>query len=391
MKRKTWKKMTGIALAAIMAAAALAGCGSKASEEKEEPKQNTEESSDASKDAADTEKADQDTADSGELKGSGETLVVGVQPCSFCYPVIYASEKGYFKDAGLDVEYIVFDNGSSMNEGLAAQQLDIGVNGLATIYTVCGGVCDLIAESEAAGTGAIYARPDSDIAKASEIDGMKGSKETLEGVTCLGATSTLTQQQAYAYMNKFGLTAGKDYEFLNMDYSTANQAFIAGEGDIISVDGLNYIDELEKAGMVKICDYAAATGSPYCSGIVSRRDVSQERADDVTLFLKVFYETADELMNDMDTFHKGYLDYVLENGREYTEETVAAEIEARPLFTKETMEKDDYVLGTSTISAAKFFAEIGVIEEANLDNLKNIDPSFLNKALDLDVKVATLD
>ena len=55
-----------------------------------------------------------------------------------------------------------------------------------------------------------------------------------------------------------------------------------------------------KAGMVKICDYAAATGSPYCSGIVSRRDVSQELADDVTLFLKVFYETADELMNDMD-------------------------------------------------------------------------------------------
>ena len=154
----------------------LQAADQKASEEKEEPKQNTEESSDASKDAADTEKADQDTADSGELKGSGETLVVGVQPCSFCYPVIYASEKGYFKDAGLDVEYIVFDNGSSMNEGLAAQQLDIGVNGLATIYTVCGGVCDLIAESEAAGTGAIYARPDSDIAKASEIDGMKGSK-----------------------------------------------------------------------------------------------------------------------------------------------------------------------------------------------------------------------
>ena len=116
-----------------------------------------------------------------------------------------------------------------MNEGLAAQQLDIGVNGLATIYTVCGGVCDLIAESEAAGTGAIYARPDSDIAKASEIDGMKGSKETLEGVTCLGATSTLTQQQAYAYMNKFGLTAGKDYEFLNMDYSTANQALSPGK------------------------------------------------------------------------------------------------------------------------------------------------------------------
>ena len=375
MKKHTLKKLTGVALSVMMAVSMMAGCGSKESDTKEEAGQNTEGESAG-------------TADDGEPKGSGETLTVGVQPCSFCYPVIYACEKGYFEEVRLNVEYIVFDNGSSMNEGLAAQQLDIGVNGLATIYTVCGGVCDLIGESESCATGAIYARPDSEIAKAAEVDGMNGSKETLKGVTILGATSTLTQQQAYAYMDKFGLTAGADYEFLNMDYSTANQAFIAGEGDLISVDGLNYISELEEAGMVRVCDYASATGSPYRSGIVSRRDVSEERADDVSLFLKVFYETAEELMNDIDTFEAGYLEYVLENGREYTEETVAEEIEARPLFTKETMEAADYELGISTISAAEFFAEIGVIEESNLDNLSNINPDFLNKALDLNVKAA---
>lgn len=374
MKKRKWSRMLSLLLKEVMAVVVFTGCGEK-TETKTEP--GTEESAKSGQDG-------------GELAGSGETLVIGVQPTSFCYPVIYASGQGYFKDAGLDVEYIVFDNGSSMNEGLAAQQLDIGVNGLATIYTVCGGVCDLIAESESVSTGAIYARPDSDIAKAEEIDGMLGSKDTLKGVTCLGAASTLTQQQAYAYMNQFGLTAGSDYEFLNMDYSTANQAFIAGEGDIISVDGLNYIDELEKAGMVKICGYEAATGSSYCSGIVSRRDVSQDRADDVALFLQVFYRTTGELMDDLSTFQNGYLEWVLENGREYTEETVAAEIEARPLFTKETMAAADYELGTSTIAAAEFFSEIGVIEKENLENLKNIDTSFLEKALDLNVKAATV-
>lgn len=75
---------------------------------------------------------------------------------------------------------------------------------------------------------------------------------------------------------------------------------------------------------------------------------------------------------------------------EYTQETVAAEIEARPLFTKETMAAPDYELGTSTIAAAEFFSEIGVIEEENLENLKNIDTSFLEKALDLNVKAATM-
>lgn len=374
MKKRKWQKLLRMLLTAVMVTFVFAGCGKKTEFETEPKAEDSAESGQSGK----------------ELAGSGEILVIGLQPTSFCYPLIYASEKGYFKDAGLDVEYIVFDNGSSMNEGLAAQQLDIGVNGLATIYTVCGGVCDLIGESESVSTGAIYARPDSDIVKAEEVDGMLGSKDTLKGITCLGAASTLTQQQAYAYMNQFGLTAGSDYEFLNMDYSTANQAFIAGEGDIISVDGLNYIDELEKAGMVKICGYEAATGSPYCSGIVARRDVSQDRAEDVAVFLQVFYRTTGELMDDVSVFQKGYLEWVLENGREYTEETVAAEIEARPLFTKETIAAADYELGTSTIAAAEFFSEIGVIEKENLENLKNIDTSFLNKALGLKVKAAAV-
>lgn len=378
MKKKMIKKITGIVLSLAMAISLMTGCGSQEAETKDESSQGSAE-----------ETAEKDNG--GELKGSGETLTVGIQPISYGYPVVYASEKGYFEDAGLDVEYIIFDNGSSMNEGLAAQQLDIGVNGLATIYTVCGGVCDLIGESEAAMTGAIYARPDSDIVKASEIEGMSGSKESLKDVTILGTASTLTQQQAYAYMNHFDLSPGKDYEFLNMDYSTANQAFIAGEGDLISVDGLNYIDELEQAGMVKVCDYEAATGSAYCSGIVCRRDVSQERAEEVALFLQVFYKATEELTENTDVFEKGYLEYVLENGREYTEETVAAEIAARPLFTKETMSAEDYILGTSTIAAAEFFSEIGVIEKSNLENLKNINPEFLNKALDLDVKTAEVE
>ena len=386
MKRKMMKKVLGIVLVSVMLAGILAGCGSK-----EQDSSNDAAAAPETTEEAKAEEKEEPAETETELKGSGEPLMVGVQPCSFDYPVIYASEKGYFEEAGLDVEYIIFENGASMNEGLAAQQLDVGVNGLATIYTVCGDVCDLIAESESCATGVIYARPDSDIAKATEKQGMAGSAETLKGVTVLGCASTLTQQQAYAYMGHFGLTAGTDYEFLSMDYSTANQAFIAGEGDIISVDGLNYITELEEAGMVKICEYATATGSAYCSGIVSRRDVTKDRGDDLALFLQVFYKAAEELMNDMDTFQEGYLKYVLENGREYTAESVAQELEARPLFTKETMSDPNYILGTSTISASKFFAEIGVIEEENLVNLSNIDSSFLNKALDLDVKVAALD
>lgn len=312
-----------------------------------------------------------------------------MQPCSFCYPVIYAVDQGYFEDLGLDVEYIVFENGSSLNEGLAAGQLDIGVSGLAVVYPVCNGTTVMFAESEVCATGAVYARPDSDIVQAKEIDGLLGSAETLKGKTMLGATSTLTQQQAYAYMDQFGLEAGKDFEFLNMDYSTANQAFIAGEGDLISADGLNYTSQLEEAGMVKVADYAGATGSSFCSGIIARNDVYETRANDLILFMQTFYKASGELMNDRPKFEEGYLAYVLENGRNYTEETVKKELDARPLFTVDTISEPGYKLGESSIFVSKFFAGIGMIEEENLKNLDTqIVTDILNQAFGLNLTPA---
>lgn len=332
---------------------------------------------------------DGESADAGAPIPSGEKLVVGVQPTSFCYPVIYSLEKGYFEDAGLDIEYIIFENGSSLNEGLAAGQLDVGVSGLAVIYPVCNGTTVMFAESEKVATGGVYARPDSDIVAASEIEGMMGSAETLKGKTILGATSTNNQLQAYAYMSQFGLEPGVDFEFLNMDYSTANQAFIAGEGDLISADGLNYTSQLEEAGMVKVADYAAATGTSFCSGIIARTDIYESRQDDLVLFLQTFYKASEELMADRPTFLEGYLAYVLENGREYTEETATEELDVRPLFTVETVSDPAYKLGESSIYVSKFFGEIGMIEEESLENLNtNIDTTVLNRAFGLELTPA---
>ena len=51
------------------------------------------------------------------------------------------------------------------------------------------------------------------------------------------------RQIANSYFAQFGLTAGSDYEYLNMDRAAAAQAILTGEGDVFvatDVDSVSY-------------------------------------------------------------------------------------------------------------------------------------------------------
>lgn len=68
-----------------------------------------------------------------ELKGSGEKLIVGTMANALGLPVHWAQEKGYFEDAGLDVELEIFATGAPINEAMAAGELDVAVSGMASL------------------------------------------------------------------------------------------------------------------------------------------------------------------------------------------------------------------------------------------------------------------
>lgn len=92
----------------------------------------------------------------------------------------------------------MFPNGSPENEGLAAEQLDVASNGLASVYSTASGLCDWIAESDSGSiTAKVYVRSGSPVLDhKGEISGkpdMYGSANTLKGLTVLGPTSTMEQ------------------------------------------------------------------------------------------------------------------------------------------------------------------------------------------------------
>ena len=344
-----------------------------------------------------TEAPAESSESSGErtFTASGETLNVGVQSNIISIPTVYAYEHGYYEELGLDVNLIMFPNGSPENEGLAAEQLDLASNGLASVYSMASGLCDWIGESDSgSSTLAIYMRPDCDALNyKGEIEGkpdMYGSAESLKGLRVLGPTSTMEQWAAASYFSQFGLEAGADYEYLNMDRAAAAQAVLTGEGDVFVATDVDYANMMEQAGFVKVADCMDATGTNFNNGFLVRKDILEERYDDVVLFLRAMYKAAEELQ-DPELRNEFAYKYYSDNGKPATPEDVAYETEIRPFLTAEDLAADDFYLGSGTLQVGEFFASIGTIEEDQVAIIEEaINPAPMRDAFGYDVKGATL-
>lgn len=373
-----WKRFSAMLLAAVMAAG-LTACGDKPKDTK-------------------TGGESQSTSENGEktFTASGETLNVGVQTNVISVPTVYAEEKGYFDELGLDVNLIVFPTGAPENEGLAAEQLDVASNGLASVYPMASGLCDWIGESDCgSSTVKVYARADSPILQhKGEIEGkpeMYGSVDTLRGVRVLGPTSTMEHWAAASYFDQFGLVAGVDYEYLNMDRAAAAQAIFAGQGDIFVATDVDYCKIMEENGMVAIADCQDATGTVYNNGFLARKDVIENRYDDVVLFLRGMYKAAEELKANPELRYEFALQYYTENGKPADEADVKLEAELRPFLTPEDFTDSNFELGSGTLQVGSFFASIGTIEEDQVQFIEeaiNVGP--LQDAFGITVKGAAL-
>lgn len=375
--KKGSKRVLAMLLAAAMVTS-LAACGNNAEEAPE------------GGDAPASESGD------GTFTASGQTLNVGVQSNIISIPTVYAEEQGYFDELGLDVNLIMFPNGSPENEGLAAEQLDVASNGLASVYSMASGLCDWIGESDSGSvTVQVYVRPDSPVLEhKGEIEGkpdMYGSADSLKGLTVLGPTSTMEQWVAASYFSQFGLTAGADYEYLNMDRAAAAQAILTGEGDVFVATDVDYCNMMEDNGMVAVADCMEATDTEFYNGFLARKDILEERYDDVVLFLQGMYKAAEELQADPALRNEFALEFYSENGKPADEEDVAYETEIRPFLTPADFSAADYTLGSGTLQVGNFFASIGTIEEDQVQFIEeaiNVGP--LQDALGITVQAATL-
>jgi len=158
-----------------------------------------------------------------------------------------ADEKGWLEACNLEVEMVYFAGGPAQME--ASNSWDCGTTGIGGMIT---GILNYdiktlgVVAQDRGLFQAFFARKDSDIVAAgtghTSVDGLYGTAETWKGKDILTAVGTANQYTLYNTLKAFGLNL-KDVNVINMDIATTPVAFLAGQGDVGGVQGMQISDE----------------------------------------------------------------------------------------------------------------------------------------------------
>ncbi len=367
------KKKFLAALLALVMVISMAGCGNSGSAPSSTPDPNPSTT----------------PADAGAKKEYG-VLKIGMMPFGINVPAQRAMDEGYFEELGLNVEFYMFANGAGINEALAAQEVDVGVSGLAMIFSLASGTCKMIAEGQVSSAMGVYVRPDSPILDHSQVvDGQTiyGSADTIKGITVLGQTGTSSQYNLDGWLGMFGLTEA-DIEFVNVGLGTDLTAFVSGEGDAIAASR-PYTFQLESEGYVNAGNFEQTTDTVLTDVIVARNEIVETRREELVLFLQAYERALEEVAGDEDLRYELSMKYFADNGRNYSENDMRNEMKVNDYVTTAYMTDSGYAYGNAMLRIGDFYTACGQIEEANLPNVAaSFDPSIIQEALGITFNVA---
>lgn len=326
---------------------------------------------------------------------SGEKIRVGTMCNAIGLPVYYAIEKGFFEEAGLNVELFLFATGAPINEALAADELDIANSGMASVYSLSTGMTywlgDIISSSNGLG---VYVREGSPLLTAGHAEGNEnvlGSVDTVKGITILGTAGTSDQFNADKYVGQFGLEA-YEYNFLNMERGPAVQAYITGEGDAIVCGDTIYKSQLEDAGCIQVGSMFDCAGIGIYDGIIATKSFVDSRPEDAKAYVECIYKAIEELKADEQARFDVGMKFYEENAKGYTADDMNAEIAAKRYLGGEEFNAPDYTFGSTMVGMGEFYVSTGKIEEDLQANISDgLYTGFVSEIYGIDVVPCELD
>jgi ABC-type nitrate/sulfonate/bicarbonate transport system substrate-binding protein len=199
------------------------------------------------------------------------SIGVSYQPAVYwALPYYLASEKGWWKEVGLDPQFSTFPSGAPQMAAAASKSWDVGGAGSAPA-TLGAQRFDIltigITNDESVGNALM--------ARKNEADGIKNNPASLKGKQLLLTTNSTGEYAALACLAKWGLGA-KDMQLVNLNQQEIISAFATGTGALAGVWAPNIYTLEERTGAQLICsgrrDHSgSAARAPHLCGAESRK------------------------------------------------------------------------------------------------------------------------
>lgn len=223
-----------------------------------------------------------------ERSGTGEIvkLTLGIPPVGDSLPVYQAIDKGYFKDAGLDIELVPAANGATTINALVGQSTDLALVSYPSLINAhASNLPVTVAATAIAGTdeykAGLYVPADSDIEKPADMLGKRMATPSLGSVGDIWFRGVLVDE-------------GLDYSKVDfVELPQANMASALAAGD---VDGAFITEPTLSAASKKL--ELRAIG--YQNGPQGLFATSKKTLEDKPEAIKAFREALAKAVADVD-------------------------------------------------------------------------------------------
>ncbi len=226
-----------------------------------------------------------------------------------------ALKKGWFKEAGLEVELTAFDSGAPLYEAMAANKIDISHTGSTPpiVNQAAASVPNYFIGSHGDATQIFYILARKNI----------NSPADLKGKTGITAKGSVNHFFLGLMLDKYGLSE-KDVTLIHMDYADHVNAFVGGQADFVSTGTAFWPQILTKSGDAKILfkgpDLAQPPGKLMKDRMFETTAVKKDFADAnpaaVTKYVDVLFNRTHAYFNDAATkkqAHQELLDWLKAN------------------------------------------------------------------------------
>jgi NitT/TauT family transport system substrate-binding protein len=289
---------------------------------------------------------------------------VSYQPALYwSLPYYLASEKGWWKEVGLEPQFSTFPSGAPQMAAAASKSWDVGGAGSAPA-TLGAQRFDIltigITNDESLGNAVM--------ARKNEAEGIRKNPASLKGKQMLLTTNSTGEYAALACLAKWGLGA-KDMQIVNLNQQEIISAFATGTGALAGVWAPNIYTLEERTGAQLICSGKEA-GVTIPGALLVRRAYAEQNPDKVAAYLAVYLRAIvwqkahrDETIKLMNEFYR-------KTGVILPEKYLAREIDTRPTFTfAEQLKLFDRSSGSAEVDTwfsklGEYLMSTGTLQEA---------------------------